>query len=249
MDRRSTLDTSLGACSALEAVGTRETAPFDDFFCRMRTLGMTEACADRFVRALRLYGSSPRVEVNLREDSGQFASISAYITNRRKSAAMPVYHALTRWISRVDLPDEVYRHPLVQRLENCCSDYSSLYNDAGSFIKEHLAGRGEGTFVRLVSEATGLSAQNSLYEIADMAAAAADDLAATSDQIDDCDLPPRHREQIHIYADGLRKFVGGVNIWSNTTCRYRIGQQLVDTTATSRAGDVHHLRQRTATIQ
>ncbi|WP_280405975.1 terpene synthase family protein [Nocardia brasiliensis] len=243
MDRRSTLDTSLGACSVLESLGERETAPFDDFFGRMRRLGMTDACADRFVAAMRLYGSSSRVEVDVREGARAFASVADYVGNRRRSAAMPVYQALITWISRVDLPDEIYRHPLVRHLESCCSDYCSLYNDAGSFVKEHLAGRGEGTFVRLLSATTELPVQDTLYEIIDMAAAAAEDLSATSDRIDECDLPAPHREQIHFYAEGLRKFVGGVNIWSNSTARYVVGQDFVDIPAASRAGDRYGLRQ------
>ena len=248
MDRRSAIDDSLSACSALEGVGSGHVvgdiamAPFDDFFGRMRTLGMSERCADRFVRAMRGYGASSRREVKTREGDSRFCSVADYIMNRRKSAAMPVYYALIAWISRIELPEEIYRHPLVETLENCCSDYSLLYNDAGSFVKEHLAGRSEGTFVRLLSEKTGLSAQDTLYEIADMAAAAADDLESTSDLIDDCDLPVSYREQIHHYAEGLRKFVGGVNHWSNNTCRYLIGQALIDTPATSRSGDVHGLR-------
>ncbi|WP_344974719.1 hypothetical protein [Streptosporangium fragile] len=84
--------------------------------------------------------------------------------------------------------------------------------------------------------------QDTLYEIADMAAAAADDLQAASDAIDDCGLPLTQREQIHLYADGLRKFVGGVNHWSNHTCRYFVGQPWTTTPATSRAGDIYHLR-------
>ena len=62
-----------------------------------------------------------------------------------------------------------------------------------------------------------------------MAAAAVDDLEATSDRIDSCGLPVEQRLQIHLYANGLRKFVGGVNHWSNQTSRYIIGQPLVDT--------------------
>ncbi|MFI6211383.1 hypothetical protein ACIBCD_05260 [Nocardia brasiliensis] len=243
MDRRASLVNSLAACTVLESVGDREMAPFDDFFSRMRTFGMNDQCADKFVRAMRLYGESSRTEVNVREGAAEFATISDYIVNRRRSAAMPVYFALISWISRVDLPDEVYQHPLVVRLERCCSDYSMLYNDAGSFVKEHLAGRSEGTFVRLLSRARGLSVQDSLFEIADMAAAAADDLEATSDTIDDCDLSLRYREQIHIYAEGLRKFVGGVNHWSNNTCRYLVGQPFADTPATSQVGDRYGLRQ------
>src|SRR5262249_42633407 len=99
MDRRSIPATSLGACSVVEGIGEREMAPFDDFFGRMRKLGMSEACGDRFVRAMRLYGSSSRVEVNVREGASRFSSVTEYIINRRKSAAMPVYHALTAWIS------------------------------------------------------------------------------------------------------------------------------------------------------
>ncbi|TDD80917.1 terpene synthase family protein [Actinomadura rubrisoli] len=242
MDRKTAAATSLSACALLETVGAAELAPFDDFFGRMRALGMSRRCADRFTHALRLYGASSRQEVKAREGQARFGSVSGYITNRRTSAAMPVYYALAAWISRIDLPEELYQHPVVTRLENSCSDYSLLYNDAGSFIKERLAGRSEGTFVRLLSQQQGLSVQDTLYEIADMAAAAADDLEATSDIIDGCGLPVHQREQIHRYADALRKFVGGVNHWSNHTCRYLVGQPLVDTPATSRAGDVHHLR-------
>jgi hypothetical protein len=126
---------------------------------------------------------------------------------------------------------------------NCFSDYALLYNDAGSFIKEHLAGRGEGTVVRLLSEQRGLPVQDTLYEVADMAAAAADDLESTSDLIDDCDLPVDHREAIHRYAKGLRKFAGGVNYWSNHSSRYLVGQEFVDKPGTSRSGDVYGLRQ------
>ncbi|MEU7167720.1 hypothetical protein AB0A70_24275 [Streptomyces morookaense] len=244
MDRRSTLDTSLSACTVLESVGTVELAPFDDFFTRMRAQGMSEHCAERFVQAMHLYGASSREEVRAREGRTRFSSLPDYIANRRASAAMPVYFALIAWISRAELPDEIRQHPLVVKLENCCSDYSLLYNDAGSFIKEHLAGRSRGTFVRLLSEQQNLSVQDTLYEVADMAAAAADDLETTSDLIDTCDLPAEHREQIHRYADGLRKFTGGVNHWSNRTSRYLVGQPLVNTSATSRAGDVHHLRDR-----
>lgn len=244
MDRRSTTETSLSACSVLESVGSTEQAVFDDLLARMRALGMDERCAGRFVQAMRLYGTSSREEVQARDDRSHFTSIPDYIANRRKSAAMPVYHSLIAWISRIDLPDELYHHPLVEMLENCCSDYSLLYNDTGSFIKEYLAGRSQGTFVRLLSEELNLSVQNTLYEVADMAVAAADDLEATSDLIETCDLPESHRAQIHFYADGLRKFVGGVNCWSNNTCRYLVGQPLVDTAATSRAGDVYQLRAR-----
>ncbi|MEU7046490.1 hypothetical protein AB0A77_36330 [Streptomyces varsoviensis] len=246
MDRKTTTETSLSACTVLESLGNSELAPFDDFFVRMRTLGMTEHCADRFQRAMRLYGASSREEVRAREGEQRFTSLPDYVANRRKSAAMPVYYALIAWISRVDLPDELHRHPLVTRLENCCSDYCLLYNDVGSFIKEHLAGRSEGTLVRLLSALQGLSVQDTLWEAADMAAAAADDLEATSDLIDASGLSTRQCEQIHRYADGLRKFTGGVNHWSNHTCRYHVGQSWVRTAATSRSGDNHGLRDQPA---
>ncbi|MFC4909166.1 terpene synthase family protein [Actinomadura gamaensis] len=242
MDRRSTADASLAACAVLESVGSAELAPFDDCLARMRALEMKGRCAERFVHALHRYGTASRVEVQARQGQSRFSSVADYIANRRLSAAMPVYYALIAWISRIDLPDEIFQHPLVVKLENCCSDYSMLYNDAGSFIKEHLAGRSQGTFVRLLSEELDLPVQQTLLEVADMAAAAADDLEAASDLIETCDLPAQQRAQIHHYADGLRKFAGGVNHWSNNTCRYLIGQPVVDTAATSRAGDVHRIR-------
>ncbi|MGE7390874.1 terpene synthase family protein [Streptomyces sp. NPDC004126] len=242
MDRRTTLDTNLSACTMLESLGTVELAPFDDIFTRMRALDMTDRCAEQFLKAMHLYGASSRQEVKACEGQTGFASLPDYVANRRASAAMPVYFALVTWISRIDLPDEIYQHPLVRLLENACSDYAMLYNDAGSFIKEYLAGRSEGTFVRLLSEQHGLSVQDTLYEIADMAAAAADDLEAASDQIEDCDLPAHQREQVHRYADGLRKYTGGVNRWSNHTCRYLIGQPLTTMPPTSDKGDIHHLR-------
>ncbi|WP_280432770.1 terpene synthase family protein [Nocardia brasiliensis] len=244
MDRRSTLETSLSACTTLESLGTTELAAFDDFYTRMRTLGMDERGAERFIHAMRRYGTSSRKEVEVREGHPGFTSVADYIANRRMSAAMPVYYALIAWISRIDLTDETRRHPLVVQLENCCSDYSLLYNDAGSFIKEHLAGRSDGTLVRLLCERENLSVQQSLYEVVDMAAAAADDLEAASDCIDTAGLPAAQREQVHRYADGLRKFVGGVNHWSNHTCRYLVGQRVTDTPPTSRAGDTRHLRDR-----
>ncbi|MCD9193437.1 terpene synthase family protein [Streptomyces albireticuli] len=243
MDRKAAIEASLDACTVLESVGTAELSLFEDFFRRMRMLGMSERCAERFVQTMRMYGASSRKEVKARDGMDHFTSLAAYIGNRRESAAMPVYHTVADWVSRADLSDEILQHPLVAKLENCSSDYALLYNDAGSFIKETLAGRSEGTFVRMLSEAEGLSAQEALYEVADMAAAAADDLEATSDLIDDCGLPTDQRERIHRYAGALRQFAGGVNHWSNHTCRYLVGQSLVGTAATSRAGDVHGLRE------
>lgn len=242
IDRRCTLDNSLSACSLFESLGTTALAPFDDFLARMRDLGMTDSCADRFVQAMRQYGTSSRTEVDAREGRVPFDSVADYITNRRISAAVPVYFPLMFWIARIDLPEEIHQHPIVQRLGNCANDYVSFYNDVGSFAKEHLAGRSDGTFVKLLSEENGLTVQEALHEIADMAAAAADDLETTSDRIEACDLPLQQREQIHRYAEALRKFVGGTNHWSNNTCRYLIGQTFVDTAATSRRGDTYGLR-------
>ncbi|MFJ9597924.1 terpene synthase family protein [Streptomyces virginiae] len=242
MDRKTTPASSLSACSVLETLGTAELAPFDDFFTRMRAGGMDDRHAARFLDAMHRYGASSRTEVRAREGQGRFGSVAEYIANRRESAAMPVYYTLIAWISRIDLPDEVYAHPVVVDLENACSDYALLYNDAGSFTKEYLAGRTEGTFVRLLSRELGLSVQDTLYEIADMAAAAADDLETASDRIDACGLPTEQCAQIHVYAEGLRKFTGGVNHWSNHTPRYLVGQPLAETPSTSRAGDTHHLR-------
>lgn len=246
MDRKTIPETSLQACDVLELLGTVELAPFDDFFARMRAHGLHEAHAARFLTAMRLYGASSRREVQAREGHADFSSLAHYIANRRASAAMPVYFALIAWISRVDLPTAVYEHPLVVRLENACSDYALLYNDAGSFTKEYLAGRREGTCVRLLSRELDLPVQATVYEIADMAAAAADDLESAGDLIDESDLPAPVREQVHRYADGLRKFTGGVNHWSNHTLRYAIGQPFTDTPPVSRSGDVHHLRTATA---
>ncbi|MDK9499600.1 hypothetical protein QEZ40_005026 [Streptomyces katrae] len=248
MDRRTTLEASLEACSVLESLGTVELAPFDDFFARMRSQGLHEGHARRFLTAMHAYGASSRTEVHAREDRDRgFTTVPGYIANRRRSAAMPVYFALIAWISGVELPTRVYRHPLVVQLENACSDYALLYNDAGSFTKEYLAGCTEGTFVRLLSHELQLPVQETLHEIADMAAAAADDLEAASDRIDTSDLPAAHREHVHRYADGLRKFTGGVNHWSNHTPRYAIGQPMTDAAPTSRAGDRHHLRTDRAT--
>ncbi|WP_129305782.1 hypothetical protein [Streptomyces sp. L2] len=242
MDRRSSPATSLTACSVLESLGSAELAPFDDSFARMRSHGMQDRHAERFLHAMRLYGSSSRKEVQAREGHSRFPSTADYIANRRTSAAMPVYFALIGWISRIELPDHLYRHPLVVHLENCCSDYALLYNDAGSFIKEYLSGRTEGSFVRLLSHELDMPVQETLNEIADMAAAAADDLEAACDLIDGSGLPAGQRAQLHHYADGLRKFTGGVNHWSNHTPRYLIGQPFTDTPPTSRTGDRHHLR-------
>ncbi|WP_280393189.1 terpene synthase family protein [Nocardia brasiliensis] len=242
IDRRSTLETSLSACTLLETLGATELAPFDDFYPRMRALDMDDRHGERFIAAMHLYGASSREEVEAREGRTGFSSVADYVRNRRASAAMPVYNTLTRWISRIDLSDETLRHPLVVRLENCCNDYSMLYNDAGSFVKELLAGRSEGTFVRLLSDRMNLSVQQTLCEVIDMAAAAADDLESTSDAIESCELARDVREQVHRYADGLRKYVAGVNYWSNRTCRYFVGQPVMLLAPISRAGDVHRLR-------
>ncbi|WP_030202543.1 hypothetical protein [Streptomyces sp. NRRL S-87] len=242
MDRKSSTAASLSACSVLESLGSTELAAFDDSFARMRAHGMDDRHAERFLHAMHLYGASSRKEVQPREGQASFSSTADYIANRRTSAAMPVYFALIAWISRVDFSDDLHQHPLVVHAENCCSDYSLLYNDAGSFTKEYLAGRTEGSFVRLLARELDLPVQETLDEIAEMAAAAADDLEVASDLIEGSGLPAGERAQVHRYADGLRKFTGGVNHWSNRTPRYLIGQRFTDTPSTSRAGDRHGLR-------
>ncbi|CCL98795.1 uncharacterized protein FIBRA_00800 [Fibroporia radiculosa] len=93
------------------------------------------ACHRRFIQHCEDYVNAVAVEAELRERK-EVLSLDAYILSRRNNSGTKPCLDLFGYVLGVDIPDEVYEHPVLMRMYLAAADMVSLSNDLYSYNME-----------------------------------------------------------------------------------------------------------------
>ncbi|KAK4445273.1 terpenoid synthase [Podospora aff. communis PSN243] len=140
---------------------------------------------------------------------------SYWPVRRHTSGCLPAY-ALTEL--ELEMPEEVYRHPLLERIRECAVYIVSTANDVYSYPVERARGHALHNLVTVVMHQMGLSPQAAIDWIADWVDGIVQDFLQCR-----ADLPswgPEIDAQVNKYVDGLGAWVRGNDHWSFESQRY-----------------------------
>jgi hypothetical protein len=206
---------------------TRYGRVLGDIFTRLRATGLDQTSGEAFKEVMFAFNKATLREFELRTAGRTFDSITDYVHNRRDSTAMDAYLLLIPYAMGLRLSPAVRAHPLTRALELCCSDYAGILNDVISFPAEFASGGGC-HLIRILCETHRIGVQEALYLAHDIGQTCLTDLDELTDLIDQTDdLDDQDRDDLHRYADGLRKFCAGAMRWYIETPRYNIGHEQV----------------------
>ena len=198
-----------------------------DIFTRLQATGLDETTGQAFKNVMFAFNNATLREFELRTAGKTFASIASYVHNRRDSTAMDAYLLLIPYAMGLRLSPAVKAHPLTRALELCCSDYAGILNDVISFPAEFASGGGC-HLIRILCQTHRIGVQEALYLAHDIGQTCLTELDECTDLIDLIDdLDEQDRDDLHRYADGLRKFCAGAIRWYIETPRYNIGHEQV----------------------
>ncbi|CCM04973.1 uncharacterized protein FIBRA_07171 [Fibroporia radiculosa] len=97
------------------------------------------ACHRRFVKHCEDYVNAFAVEAELRERQ-EVLSLDAYMPLRRENSAVRFCFGLFGYVLGMDLPDEVYEHPVMVRMHLAAVDMVCWSNDLYSYNMEQAMG-------------------------------------------------------------------------------------------------------------
>ncbi|OZJ03895.1 hypothetical protein BZG36_03953 [Bifiguratus adelaidae] len=153
----------------------------------------------------------------IQRETHAIPTVEEYIPARRAVAACLPFLSLLEMALRIDLPDHVFHHPIVQKLNKLCGDHVAWANDVVSFRVEYLK-QDYHNLVAIVFYNEACSIQQAIYKVCSMIKDlviqfedAKKQLPSFGDSIDQ-DLPK--------YIAGLETWMSGNLHWSWQTGRY-----------------------------
>ncbi|KZT04738.1 terpenoid synthase [Laetiporus sulphureus 93-53] len=143
--------------------------------------------------------------------------LAAYIHLRRRTSGCKTGFVLIGYTAHIDLPDEVYEHPLIQGLMDITNDSISWCNDIFSYYRERSLGDPH-NLVCVLMKAFDLEQQAAIDYAADMVIKTIERFLAIK-----AELPswgPEVDALVEVYVQGLEDWIGANAEWSFMTERY-----------------------------
>ncbi|KZT04735.1 terpenoid synthase [Laetiporus sulphureus 93-53] len=170
----------------------------------------------RFIDAMHLYFKAITQQVTDRA-SMRVPELAAYIHLRRKTSGCEMFFVLIEYAAHIDLPDEVYEHPLIQGLMDITNDSISWVNDIFSYSRECSLGDPH-NIVCVLMKAFDLEQQAAIDYAADMVTKTIERFLEIK-----AILPswgPEVDAQVEVYVQGLGDWIIANAEWSFMTERY-----------------------------
>ncbi|HEX8535941.1 MAG TPA: terpene synthase family protein, partial [Cystobacter sp.] len=149
---------------------------------------------------------------------GTVPELESYIEQRALDSAVYTAEDLVEFAEPgQELPEELFRLPLVQRLRLLCARVVALTNDLFSFEKEVLWHRNPNNFVHVLRVNQGLGLREAIFTAIDIINADTDAFVACEELLQASRLAdPR----LLGYVEGLKAWIRGNVHWSLVTGRY-----------------------------
>ncbi|KLO05953.1 terpenoid synthase [Schizopora paradoxa] len=174
-------------------------------------------CQERFLASWATYLSAVSQEADLRV-KGDILGIEPYIDIRRENSAARVCFGLFEYVHGIDLPDEVYNHPIFQAIYWGGVDLVGILNDLYSYSVERSRGLESNNFLTVVMKEKGLTVQ----QAADFTGKVIMDRVIEFQENEE--LLPSFGEELdeaaHKYIFSVSQWYIGSLIWSFETTRY-----------------------------
>ncbi|KAF2237958.1 terpenoid synthase [Viridothelium virens] len=95
---------------------------------------------NRFAASMTSYVEAVMQQVNLQSTAVLTSTIEGLVALRRDSIATTPIYALIEYAYGLELPDEVIKHPSIQKIETIATDMVLIQNDIVSYAKEKALG-------------------------------------------------------------------------------------------------------------
>ncbi|EGN99183.1 hypothetical protein SERLA73DRAFT_90456 [Serpula lacrymans var. lacrymans S7.3] len=185
------------------------------FFSRFVKTG-GPGCTERFIHTMDLFFKAVVLQANDRAN-GLVPDLESYITVRRDTSGCKPCFALIEYAARIDLPDEVMQHPVIQSMEEATNDLVTWSNDIFSYNVEQSRHDTHNMIVVLMRE-RGLDLQGAVDVVGNFCKGSIDRFQTERDNL------PSWGEEIDrdvaIYIDGLQNWIVGSLHWSFDSERY-----------------------------
>lgn len=100
----------------------------------------SEVVRSRFAASMTAYCEAIMQQVQMQASTGLSSTIDALLALRRESIATTPIYALIEYAYGLSLPDDVIKHPSIQRIETIATDIVLIQNDIVSYAKEKALG-------------------------------------------------------------------------------------------------------------
>lgn len=100
------------------------------FWSRTLEVGCAEGTQRRFINYTDLYVQAVHDQV-MKRIQDEVPSIDEYLALRRDTGALKMCFAMGEFGLNVNIPDEVFEHPLIAIMEECANDVVVLSNVRG----------------------------------------------------------------------------------------------------------------------
>ncbi|KAG8917205.1 hypothetical protein FRC03_004894 [Tulasnella sp. 419] len=170
----------------------------------------------RFIETTDLYVQAILQQV-VNRTHDQIPTIESFIQLRRDTSAVKLVFALVEYSLNLDLPDEVFEHPLIRSLEQGANDILTWANDMYSFNVEQSKGDTQNLVVIAMRE-KGLDLQGAVDWLGDLIKRRIDQYVSEKAQLPS--WGPEVDAGVAKYVAGLERWVIGVLHWSFDSERY-----------------------------
>ncbi|KAG6867759.1 hypothetical protein C0993_011582 [Termitomyces sp. T159_Od127] len=175
----------------------------------------TESARRRFIAKFDLYTAAVVQEAHDRAEN-HIRGIDDYFLVRRETVgAIPSFVLLH---FELDLPDEVFEDPVIQRLENTTTDMISLCNDMCSYNVEQAHGNDGHNIITIVMHHMQLDLREAMRWAGDYHSRLEKSFLA------DVETVPSFGEELDVkvrrYVDGLGNWIRANQCWHFETTRY-----------------------------
>jgi hypothetical protein len=178
----------------------------------------SEAWLERFTRNVEDYLYQGTLPAARHWAAGTVPELEPYIEQRAMDSAMYTALDLVEFAREgQELPEELWRQPLVQRMRHLCTRVVALTNDLFSFEKEVLWHRNPNNFVHVLRVNQGLGLEEAIGESLALINADTDAFIACEEALlERGPVDPR----ILSYVEGMKAWIHGNVRWSLVTGRY-----------------------------
>ncbi|KAF9007449.1 isoprenoid synthase domain-containing protein [Cyathus striatus] len=185
------------------------------FFARfMQTAG--PGCRERFIHSMDLFFKAVSQQA-LDRVQGMIPDLESYISTRRDTSGCKPCFQLIEFAARIDLPQEVVEHPIIQSLEEATNDLVTWSNDLFSYNVEQ-ARSDTHNMVSVIMQENGIDLQETVEIVGQHCKASIERFEA------DRQLVPSWGQEIDrnvaLYIDGLQNWIVGSLHWSFDSERY-----------------------------
>ncbi|EIM81486.1 terpenoid synthase [Stereum hirsutum FP-91666 SS1] len=202
-------------------------AMLQSLFNRIKTTA-TKGASERFIQAFKDWSSSQVMQSRNRSKL-LLPSVEDFILMRRNTIGAALVEAMIEYSLDLDLPDYVFRDPVVIAMSEATTDIMTWPNDLCSFNKEQADGDYQNLVCCLMAQ-YDLGLQDAVDRLVGMISTRVRDYITLKEQ-----LPLFGAEvdtMLRKYHAALEHYVQGTIVWYYSSPRYFHGEQIIEKEST-----------------